>query len=319
MKDNTQPSRFDCLVVGGGPAGLLAAVYLGRFRRRVLVAVTGESRANNIPCTLNLPGFPFGINGKEMLARLREQAMRYGTEFIERRVTNVEHCGSYFNATCGTLKVRVPLLLLATGARDRMADLPQVDSNLARGTLRLCPVCDGYEVIDRKIGVLGGTRHALREALFLKTFSSRVTLLLRSREEPDDDVRRLAQKAGIEVREQVAHLVSGTGGYEAVLSSGSIEAFEVIYPALGCDVRSELARDLGVACDAVGHIFTGAHQETNVPGVFAAGDVVQSLNQMAVAFGQAATAATAIHNALKEQEPPQERSQEYEGGKGEAQ
>ena len=288
----------DCLIVGGGPAGLLAATYLARFRRQVVIADAGDSRALKIPRINNCPGFPGGISGKELLLRLREQAALYGTHFIDQPVEYLQHTPDGFLGQCGSLAVKAPRLLFATGAVDRAPDLPEPTRNLARRALCYCPVCDGYEASDKTIGVIGISEHALQEAVFLKTFSPNVSLLAIGTATPDDRIRAAADQAGIAVCDRIDHVVSGRTGYEAVLRDGSAISFEVIYPALGCEVRSELAGNLGVRRDENGHICVSSHQKTNIDGIYAAGDVVHSLNQIAVAFGQAATAATAIHNSL---------------------
>lgn len=293
---------FDCIVIGGGPAGLLAATYLARFRRRVLVADAGESRARRIPRINNCPGFPEGIGGRELLARLRAQAARYGAEFVDGPVTAIARGAAGFTASCGARQPEAPRLLLATGVVDILPDLPEIEANIARRTLCLCPVCDGYEARGKRIGVIGSDAHALREATFLRTYSDRVSLLAGA--PPAAPVRAGAAQAGIAICEGVAGMVSGARGYEALMRDGARHAFDVVYPALGCDVRSGLAAGLGIRRDGQGHVCVGPHQETSVAGIHAAGDVVHSLNQIAVAFGQAATAATAIHNGLAGEGPP---------------
>ncbi len=290
--------HFDCLVVGAGPAGLLAATYLTRFRRRVLVADCGHGRALKIPRINNCPGFPDGISGHELVSRLRVQAALYGTQFIDSPVERIEQEGNGFRVQCGSLTVMSPRVLIATGAIDRKPDLPEMKRNLERRTLCFCPVCDGYEATGKNIGVLGVSDHALKEAIFLKTFSTRVSLLAIKPDGIDERIRTEATHAGVFVCDTIDEIVSGTKGYEARLAEGSTISFDVIYPALGCKVRSDLVGDLDVHCDQDGHICVTAHQQTNIKGLYAAGDVVHSLNQIAVAFGQAATAATAIHNSL---------------------
>lgn len=292
------PDAFDCIVVGAGPAGLLAATYLGRYRRRVVVADAGDSRARRIPRINNCPGFPDGISGRDLLARLREQAALYGARFFDRAVESIERTEAGFAADCGAVRLRAPRLLLATGVVDLIPDLPEIDKNIDRGTLRLCPVCDGFEAVDKKIAVFGISDHALREAVFLRTYSPNVTLLANDPDQVPAHIRAGAGKAGIGICDNAGDIQSGSGGYEALLRDGEKRPFDVIYPALGCNVRSELAVAVGVQRDEAGHILVGPHQRASVDGIFAAGDVVHSLNQIAVAFGQAATAATAIHNSL---------------------
>lgn len=294
--------EFDCIVIGGGPAGLVAATYLARFRRKVVVADAGDGRALRIPRINNCPGFPVGISGKELVARLRQQAARYEARFIDQAVEGVEGRDHVFLARCGMRMLKAKRLLLATGVVDLVPDFPEVERNIARRALCLCPVCDGFEAIDRKIGVIGNDDHALREAVFLKTYSPQVSILANEPGELTDSIRAEAARAGVALLDTVSDILSGNRGYEVVLRDGTTNAFDVIYPALGCDVRSKLAYELGILCGGDGQIRVGSHQQTSIEGVYAAGDVVDSLNQIAVAFGQAATAATAIHNSLSEQE-----------------
>lgn len=296
----------DCIVIGGGPAGLLAATYLARFRRNVLVADHGGGRALKIPRINNCPGFPIGISGRELVARLRQQAARYEAQFIDQRITSVEKTDRGFAVRCGSQTLGALRVLLATGVVDRTPDLPEIDANIARRTLCLCPVCDGYEAIDKKIGIIGCSDHALREAVFLKNYSPRITVLANDPARLTADFRARGVEAGIALLDTVHNIVSGSAGYEVSLRDGTTISFDVIYPALGCNVRSELAIGLGILCDENGQVRVGPHQETSVAGVYAAGDVVHSLNQIAVSFGQAATAATAIHNSLAEEQYPSE-------------
>lgn len=124
-------SRPECLIVGGGPAGLTAATYLSRFRRRVLLVDAGVSRAAQIPETHNHPGFA-GISGPELLAAMRSQAERYGAEIIRGRVLNLTRTCEGFSAVVGDAQINSRLVLLATGLTDRSPKLPGLDqANLA--------------------------------------------------------------------------------------------------------------------------------------------------------------------------------------------
>lgn len=193
-------------------------------------------------------------------------------------------------------------VLLATGVCDIEPDLPRLTDAIRRGYIRHCPICDAYEVRDKAIGIIGYGQKGLREALFIRAYSRRLTLLTLGR--PVDlahaDRERLNQ-AGIRlIEETVADIECGAGGLANVaLAGGECLRFDALYSALGAVVRSELARPLGVELDEEGGIVVDKHQQTALPGMYAAGDVVQALNQISVAFGQAAIAATAIHNDLR--------------------
>ena len=298
MTDN-----LDCLVIGGGPAGMTAAIYLARYRRRALVVDAGNSRATWIPHSHNHAGFPEGIGGVELLSRMASQAQTYGAIIERGEVTRLEHDGRLFRAEVNGRELLADTVLLATGVVNVRPDMPTRDHDraMARGLLRYCPVCDGYEVIDKRIGVLGCDDHGTAEALFLRTYSDNVTLLPRRFADLGDEDRRKLADAGVRiVEEPVGRFDVGDDEIVAVLAEdGKRLTFDTIYPALGSKPQSELARQLGAELSPASCIVSDAHLMTTVPGLFAAGDIVEALDQISVAMGHAAIAATAIHNHLK--------------------
>lgn len=294
-------SALDCIIIGAGPAGLAAATYLARFRRRIAVLDGGASRASYIPRSHNYPGFPDGITGDELLARLREQAGRYGVAVTRALVDAVAREGDLFVVRAGADAWRAPRLLLATGLVDKEPEIRNLREAIGRGAIRLCSICDGYDVMDRDIAVLGSGASALAHALFMRTWSRRVTVLLAvAGEAPDEASCHAAREAGVAiVDDPVAHVELGDDGRAHVrTASGAALAFDSIYPVLGCRNRSELAASLGARCREAGDVEVDAHMRTSVPGLYAAGDVVAALNQVSVAVGHAAIAATHIHNSL---------------------
>src|SRR4051794_18613071 len=138
------PEGVDVLVVGGGPAGLTTAIYLARFRRKVVVVDAGKPRAGLIPLSHNCPGFPDGIAGADLLARLREQAQRYGAVIYQGQVDEVVGRAEMFTAATSLGKLQVSKVVLASGLTDIAPDIPMLREAVAAGRLRLCPVCDGY-------------------------------------------------------------------------------------------------------------------------------------------------------------------------------
>lgn len=296
---------LDCLVIGGGPGGLAAATYLARFRRSVLVADAGASRAALIPVSHNLPGYPDGIPGPRLLANQRAQAVRYGARLITATVTRLERYEAGFTATLQTdgeqRWVTARTALLATGVVDIEPALPDLPDAIHQGLVRHCPICDGYEVSGQRIGVLGFGAGALGEALFLRTWSDDVTLLTAggAMDMSDDERRRLAEAGIAVVAQPVAQVTLAEGRISCLrMSDGSELGFDTLYSALGARVRSELAVALGADRGPGGALRVDDHQRTSVPGLWAAGDVVDSLNQIACAWGHAAIAATDIHRQL---------------------
>jgi len=300
MPDASRSGMLDCLIIGGGPAGLTAATYLARYRRKVLVVDEGDSRAAWIPNSHNYPGFS-GISGRELLTLLRDQAESYGAGYLRERVTNVEPAEEHsFLAEAGGKALRARSVLLATGIVDRDPDEPGIREAVRSGTLRYCPICDAYEAMDRRIGVLGSLDSACGKALFLRTYSADIVLLPTQPPGPQDEGKIAALRdAGVTIAPGVVRDLEKRGdSMVALLSNGERVEVEVLYPALGCEVRSGLVAPLGARCDEVGCLIVDQRQRTGIPGLYAAGDVVSDLHQIAVAFGHAAVAATSIHNAL---------------------
>jgi len=290
----------EVLVIGAGPAGLTAATYLARFRRRVLVADGGAPRACWIPVSHNMPGFPEGITGDAILKRMTDQATEYGAVIESGRVERLTRDGDAFVARINNRDVRVRAVLLATGVIDHHPDLPGVERAIERSLVRICPICDGYEAIDKAVAVIGDDDKGVREAAFLRTYSDRVTLIHIGSPEAltgQDEMARL----GIELIRAPIDNVQLEGDRVTALSwGGTFRTFDLVYSALGTSANAELARALDARIGEDGRLFVDPHQATSVKGLYAAGDVVRGLNQITVASAEAAVAATAIHNALRE-------------------
>ena len=164
---------IDCTIIGGGPAGLTAAIYLARFRLGVRVIDDGDSRCALIPLTRNHAGFPDGIAGVELLARMREQAERYGVRLIDGRCERLERSEESFIVHGPGAPFATRTALLATGVvnnRPKMDDAVHAEA-LSRGLIRYCPVCDGYEVTDHEVAVLGTGDRGCAEATFLRSYT----------------------------------------------------------------------------------------------------------------------------------------------------
>jgi thioredoxin reductase (NADPH) len=289
----------EVLIVGAGPAGLTAATYLARFRRRVLVADGGAPRACWIPVSHNMPGFPSGITGDAILKRMTEQAQEYGAVIEPGRVENLARAGGGFTATLNGRPVRARAVLLATGVMDHHPDLPGVERAIERSLVRICPICDGYEAIDKAVAVIGEDDKGVREAAFLRTYSDRVTLIHIGAAEALNDHDEMA-RLGIELIRAPIDNVRLEGDRVTALSwGGTFRAFDLVYSALGTSPNAALADGLGARTGEDGRLFVDVHQKTSVEGLYAAGDVVRGLNQIAVATAEAAVAATAIHNGLR--------------------
>ncbi|TNM60254.1 NAD(P)/FAD-dependent oxidoreductase [Aliirhizobium smilacinae] len=295
---------YDCLVIGGGPAGLTAAIYLARFHLSVIVLDHGQGRAASIPITHNHAGYPQGIAGRDLVRQMRLQAERYGAQFRVAEVTSLERNGDDFIAMADGELVAARAVLLATGVVNHRPPMPDDlhTEALQKGLIRYCPICDGFEITDKDVGVVGSGERALNEALFLRSFTSRVTMI--STQDTHDLSREqfaTLARHGIEVFLGPITEIELKENRIIVGLPGASMTFETIYPAMGSDIRSELAGALGAKRTEVGCVEVDRHQRTTIAGLYAAGDVVLGLDQISSAMGQASVAATTIRNDLCEQ------------------
>lgn len=292
----------DCIVIGAGPAGLTAATYLLRYRRTTLLLGQGPSRAALIKETRNLPGHPSGIGGSALLADLRRQLRQHGSDPVAARVQHISGARGGFAVQTGQQIYHARTVILCTEVRDHLPPHLNTPRYAVRaGCVRLCPVCDAYEFADAPICVLGSSEKAAREALFLRRYSPEVTLFTDGSPASawSEEVRAQLRTAEVQVDERpVLHIAAQPARTTLTFRDGTSRVAHALYVALGTRVRSELARELGAEANDEGYLHVDRHQQTTVPGLYAAGDLVQSLSQIAVAFGQAAIAATAVHSSL---------------------
>lgn len=283
---------YHAIIVGAGPAGLTAGTYLARFRRTVLVLDGGPPRASWIPESHNTPGFPQGVGGTELLAKMRAQAVLYGAKIVEGRAERLEMADHGYTLLSDAGPLQAAYVLMATGVMDIKPDLPGIDDAIRSSIVRICPICDAFEAIDTDIAVLSDGDRGAREALFLRTYSNRVSLL-----NLGGPVKAQAQlqEAGVQVLDLDLAQIELTQDAAIV----GERRFDHLYLALGCEMASRLALRWGAEHDAQGNLVVDAHQQTSLNRLYAAGDVVRGLNQIAVAVGEAAVAATDIHNRLR--------------------
>ncbi len=306
----------DALVVGGGPAGLTAAIYLARFHLEALVIDAGRGRCASIPRTHNHAGYPHGVVGAELVADMAAQARRWGARVEAGTVVSLKRDGEGFVADTSLGTVHARAVILATGVvnhRPPGMDDALHDEALRQGALRYCPVCDGFEVTDKRVGVIGTGSRGAGEALFLRSYTADVTLVAPEGDHIlDDEQRARLADAGVPV------LDGPVGGYALedglAFDAGARRVrFDSVYPALGSRIRSELAGGVGAGLGDAGCLLVDDHQRTDVPGVYAAGDVVLGLDQISHAMGEGGVAAATLRNDLAERAPMRREPMPHRG------
>ncbi|MBB5708921.1 NAD(P)/FAD-dependent oxidoreductase [Sphingomonas xinjiangensis] len=295
----------DCIIIGAGPAGLTAAIYLARYHLRIRMFDSGSSRAALIPCTHNHAGYPDGISGKDLLGLMLEQAEKYGATREQAEVTGLRVLEEGFAVRVGDREFAARSVLLATGVVNHRPNMPDDlhDEALQRGLLRYCPVCDGYEVTDKRVGVIGTGEHGMREALFIRGFTADLTMIAPEAHELDTALTDQLDDAGIARIDGPCGNWAIEGDQIALDTAQGRLCFDSVYPALGSRIRSTLAVQAGARAAEDGCLEVDDHQRTTVPGLFAAGDVAKGLDQISHAMGEAGVAATTIRNTLNAQRP----------------
>ncbi|MET9150199.1 NAD(P)/FAD-dependent oxidoreductase [Streptomyces griseoflavus] len=289
----------DVVVVGGGPAGLSAALVLGRARHRTLVVDAGEPR--NAP-SAHMQGYLTrdGMSPAEFLARGREEIARYGVRLVRDRVTDVTRDGDFTVTLRTGGAVRARRLLVATGLKDELPDVEGVAERFGRDVLH-CPFCHGWEVRDESFGVLASSAMSVHQALMVSQWSKDVTFFLHRVSEAelsDQDLRRLAA-AGVDVVPgEVAGLVVEDDRLTGVrLADGTVRARSVLFAGPRPVPGTGLLQRLGAELDETPF---GAYPVvdptglTTVPGVWAAGNAIGFSEQVVHAASGGYRAATAI-------------------------
>ena len=296
---------WDCIVVGGGPAGLSAALMLGRCRRRVLVCDVGDQR--NLR-SHGMHGYLTrdGIAPAEFLRLARGELGRYGT--IECRELEIVEAtpedGVFALLAADGTRLRTRKLLLATGVIDELPALDGLDA-LYGTSVHHCPYCDAWEWRDRPLAAYGEGEAASGLALSLTFWSPDVLLCTGGGELPDGAAGRLAA-AGVKIREEPVERLEGSDGRlgRIVFASGEPALRDALFVVAGQRQRSPLAERLGCRFTEKGTVHTGTCEVTNVPGLFVAGDASKEAQFVIVAASEGTEAAMAIHKALMKEDRP---------------
>ncbi|WP_431043432.1 NAD(P)/FAD-dependent oxidoreductase [Streptomyces sp. P1-3] len=295
VDDAVESGVYDAVVVGGGAAGLSAALVLGRARRRVAVVDTGAPR--NAPAA-HMRGFLSrdGMPPADLLAVGRAEVAGYGVRLVEGRVEHIAH--GFLVRLAGGPALRARRVLVATGLRDELPGLPGVRERWGKDLLH-CPYCHGYEVRDEPIGVLGTGPGSVHQALLLRQWSPDVVFFPHTVDLADDDREQLSAHGVRVVDGAVERLVVDGDRLRGVeLAGGGVVRRTAVFVSPRFVPHDDLLTGLGCAKDDTGWVATDPAGRTSVPGVWAVGNVADPRAQVVTAAGLGSAAAIAINADL---------------------
>lgn len=295
---------FDCAIIGGGPAGLSAALYLLRFQRKVVVFTHGDPRVTWAPRIHNLIGYPKGISGKSLLHHIDEQFHSYKKFKCIQAEVSVKKAKGGFEITDGKTQYFARKVILATGITDNQPNLKNLKTLRRKGLLRYCSICDGYEMTKQPIAVLANDDMGIQKALFIGTWTSKIKIIMPKSYKIS--AKRLSQIESLGMEVIPCDSITVTETKEQAKRGVIVRVDDrrkfyakVIYVELGCEVNSKAFAGLhGLRKSKEGFLITTTEQKTSIKGLYAVGDCVNRLGQVSVGLGEAAIAASSVHEAL---------------------
>jgi thioredoxin reductase (NADPH) len=303
MNEEAASATYDAVIIGGGPAGLTAAIYLARSLRSVAVFDCDRpARSDWVQVNYNYLGFPDGISIVDLGKRGRAQAEQYGARFYETEATSISRLDGEFEVTADQHKLCGRAVILATGVTDNWVEFPGYKEFIGR-SMHWCIVCDGYEMQGQRVLVVGDDEHAAQVAMQMVRFTNDVSLLVRMEApEMDQRLRQALSARGIRVisGEIATARAREPGVFAAVVLAGG-EEIEVdhLFSEQGARPNVALAESIGIDLTDDGYIRVDTEARTSMAGIYAAGDVTRLFShQVVTAAHEGATAATSLAHDL---------------------
>ncbi|WP_342045871.1 NAD(P)/FAD-dependent oxidoreductase [Bacillus sp. OTU530] len=299
--------HYECIIIGGGIAGLQAAVQLGRYKHNILVIDSNDGRSNLCKGYHNILGWPDGVSGETLRSLGKIHAQRYRVQFQTDKVVQVrQEQGLYIVTTEAGTTYKANIILLATGVMDRLPNILHIKDGLGL-TVYVCPDCDGYEVQHKRVLVLGAGKTGAEMSLALTYWTKDIVYINHDGTPIEDELQKKLHAAEISyINEKIEEVLTEDGSFfQGVrLQSGKIVSGERAFIAFGGNhVRNELAEQLGVSLQPNKHIITDPRtKETNIRNVWVAGDIAIHSEQVTIAMGEGAQAAIWIHKRLLEEQ-----------------
>ncbi len=301
---------YDLIIIGGGPAALTAAVYAGRaaLKTLVLIGPGPGGQVANTDLVENFPGFPEGISGAELAQRLQSQAGRFGAQIVMDAVTRVDFSTTPFTIQTHSMTYRARTAIVATGAVPRRLGVPGEAEFFGRG-VSACATCDGFFYQGKRVVVAGGGDSAIAEGIFVTRFASEVFVVHRRDQLRATKIYQERAFANSKIRfvwdsvvEEIVGEQTVTGVQVRNVKTGETSIIEAdgVFVYVGMEPGTELFAGQ-IELNEAGYVITDRHQRTNVPGIFAAGDVQDPhYRQIVIAAGTGAIAAMEAERFLVE-------------------
>src|SRR3989338_7579717 len=301
---------YDLIIIGSGAAGLSAGIYAGRYRMKALIIgkeFGGETaKAGAI---LNYPGFQ-SVDGYELMDLMKQQAAKLNVETLDAEVASIKRQGHYFTVAAGKKTYEAGAIILAVGAERRRLGLPNEKELTGRG-VHYCVTCDGPVYTGKTIAMVGGGDASVKGAVLAAEYVSKVFLIVRGKEVAAEPInlermKTLGEKIEVLLETEVKEIIGKDKLEKLILSQKSGKHDELVVDGLFVEIGAlpnvELAKSLGVELDERGYIKVDNAMQTNIDGVFAAGDAVNhfgSFKQDITAAAMGAVGATSAYNDHK--------------------
>lgn len=301
--------EYDTLIIGGGMAGLQAAIQLGRSLHKVVVADSGNGRSAIAKNYRNILGYPDGVSGQQLRSLGEAQARDLGVSFLSGEVTSLtkEESGCFWASVTvseqGNVQVRAKTVLLSSGIKDPFPAIPGLAPCLGE-SLFICPDCDGYEIVGQHTVVIGSGRHAIEMAKILRYFTQTITIVNHDQTPIAAEEESFLQKENIPIHnEPIRRILQERGTMQHVeLETGSgfdVQKGFLAFP--GAKVQTSLLDGFELERLENGHILANPRtKETSFPNIWAAGDVLAHSQQVTISLGDGSQAAIWIHKRLLE-------------------
>ncbi|WP_100332991.1 NAD(P)/FAD-dependent oxidoreductase [Bacillus alkalisoli] len=293
---------YDCIIIGGGVAGLQAAIQLGRYKRKVLVIDNNNGRSSICHSYHNILGWPDGVSGTFLREQGYKQALSYGVEFLQKEVISVEKMPATFFVTIASGAIyAAKKILLSTGVMDNIPPYPAIRPCLGL-TVYVCPDCDGYEIKDKRTIVLGAGNTGANMALTISYWSNEIIYINDQETDVSQELLEQMKTKNIAyINVDIEEVLAAGANFQGVLlkNGEKVEASRAFIAYGQNEVKSNLAKGLGVELLENKHIVVDPRTKmTNVDGLWAAGDVVAHSEQVTIAMGEGSQAAIWIHKSL---------------------